>query len=409
MLWLLIRSLAISACLYSGSLQAQSAGNFGPLLPSGQSSHPSSLSGQYTLKLLQPDPLGTSRIARSLDRLQQVEPQLRLRGAKDVELYRTLSPAVTLVLPNEGAGSGSLLSVKPTPGSALKTGVILTCWHVVGDAREVGIVFKPQQEGQTVGPASVLRGRVVKVDPARDLALVEVVGVPAYAMPIEIGTMNEVQVGADVHAIGHPNGETWTYTKGLVSQLRPNYEWQAEKSVKHKADVIQTQTPINPGNSGGPLIGDNGRLIGVNSFKARGEALNFAVSVGEVRKFLAAAERGEFDVKPESGAPKVCDGKVVYEGRAKTDNAYIKNVDLGCTGRVNATLYVPDDKSQPIEFQLDTNDDGKVDAVIFDEDRDGKWDYSLWDTDFDGKPDRIGHHPDGELKPSRFEKYRPKP
>ena len=58
--------------------------------------------------------------------------------------------------------------------------------------------------------------------------------------------MSEAQVGADVHAIGHPQGQTWTYTKGLISQVRPDYQWGP-----HKADVIQTQTPINPGNSGG--------------------------------------------------------------------------------------------------------------------------------------------------------------
>jgi S1-C subfamily serine protease len=34
-------------------------------------------------------------------------------------------------------------------------------------------------------------------------------------------------VGADVHAIGHPTGEAWTYTTGIVSQIRPDYEWRS--------------------------------------------------------------------------------------------------------------------------------------------------------------------------------------
>ena len=291
------------------------------------------------------------------------------------------------------------------PGSSLRTGVILTNWHVVRGAQEVGVIFKPQQDGQAITRASVLRGQVRKIDPVHDLALVEVQGVPSHVTPMELGTMNEVQVGADVHAIRHPIGQTWTYTKGLISQIRPQYEWQAQAPVKHVADVIQTQTPINPGNSGGPLIGDSGHLIGVNSFKAEGsEAINFAVSVGEVRKFLAAAEGGAFDLKPENVAARACEGKVMFEGRTASKDAFIKNVDLDCTGRANATLYVPDDKSKSIEFRIDSNNDGKVDIVVFDTDRDGKWDYSLWDTDFDGKPDLIGYHPDGELKPSRFEK-----
>lgn len=68
---------------------------------------------------------------------------------------------------------------------------------------------------------------------------------------------------------------------------------------------------------------------------------------------------------------------------------------MDCSGQVNATLYIPDDKT-------------KTDAWILDENRDGKWDISYWDTDFDGKPDMVGHHPDGGLKPTKMEKYQPK-
>src|SRR5690242_6146696 len=40
-----------------------------------------------------------------------------------------------------------------------------------------------------------------------------------------------------------PTRCTWTYTTGVISQYRIGMEWSAE-NVKHKADVIQTQTPI---------------------------------------------------------------------------------------------------------------------------------------------------------------------
>jgi hypothetical protein len=216
-----------------------------------------------------------------------------------------------------------------------------------------------------------------------------------------------VQVGADVHALGHPREQTWTYTKGLISQIRPDYEW-GDATARHKADVIQTQTPINPGNSGGPLIDEGGKLIGVNSFKLPGEALNFAVSVGEVEKFLAAAQSGAYEPKVTSAASKPCRPKIVFEGRSKDGKASIRNLDMDCSGKVNASLMVPDDKTQPIEFRFDKNGDGKPDVWILDEDRDGRWDISFWDTDFDGKPDLVGFHPDGELKPTRFEKYKAK-
>ena len=145
-----------------------------------------------------------------------------------------------------------MIATKPVAGATSKAGLILTNAHVVGDDREVAVIFKPQQEGEKIDPAKAVLGRVLKVDPVHDLALVEAVSVPANASVMNFGAMNEVQVGADVHAIGHPAGQTWTYTKGIVSQIRSDYEWQPGPAEKHVADVIQTQTPINPGNSGGP-------------------------------------------------------------------------------------------------------------------------------------------------------------
>lgn len=403
----LLQALAILACVHAGNLVAQ---DLGPLLPAGQSSQRSPLLEQYAVEGAVHKPPAATGLSATLDRVGQAEPKLRLRGAREIELYRTLAPSVALIATDTGLGSGSLIATKPVAGSASKAGLILTNAHVVGNDRQVAVIFKPQQEGEKIDPAKAVLGRVLKVDPVRDLALVEAVSVPANAAVINFGAMNEVQVGADVHAIGHPAGQTWTYTKGIISQIRPGYEWQTGPSDKHVADVVQTQTPINPGNSGGPLISDSGRLIGVNSFKQEGEGLNFAVSVGEIEKFLKAAEGGAFEPQLASATEKSCKAvKVMYEGRASSNDAFIRNMDLYCAGKVNATLHVPDDKSKPIVFRADTNNDGKVDAWVFDEDRDGKWDYSLWDTDFDGKPDMKGFHPDGKLEPSRYEKYQPKP
>ena len=401
---LLLQSLVILACLYSGRLVAQ---DLGPLLPPGQSPQRSPVLERYSLEGGTPGAPGPANLSAVLGRVGQAEPGLRLRGAREIELYRTLAPAVALILTDKSEGSASLIASRP--GTPATSGTLLTNAHVVGDASEVAVIFKPAQDGAKIKPADAVIGRVRKVDPVRDLALVEVANLPANVTVIALGTMKDVAVGADVHAIGHPMGQTWTYTKGLVSQIRSEFQWQPDPSgTRHLAEVIQTQTPINPGNSGGPLIDESGRLIGVNSFKGTGELLNFAVSVREVEKFLAAAQGGAFEPKLAAATSKPCELKVMYEGRSQKDDAFIRNVDLDCSGRANAMLYVPDDKSQPIVFRIDTNHDGKVDAEIYDQDRDGKWDYSLWDTDFDGKPDLIGFHPDGKLQPSRYEKYQPK-
>lgn len=394
--------LAFLACLPSDGLVAQNRSEFGPLPQAADIAQRMPDGGRYTLDGGVPALAGRTRLAPILERVSEPEPRLRLRGAREIELYRTLVPSVALLVSDIGEGTGSLIAMKSVV-AANRSGLLLTNAHVVGNAREVAVVFKPQKDGEKIGPANAIRGRVRKIDPVRDLALVEIESVPANAVAIPFGSMSEAQVGADVHAIGHPQGHTWTYTKGLISQVRPNYEWGS-----HKADVIQTQTPINPGNSGGPLIGDNGKMIGVNSFKTQtGEGLNFAVAINEVERFLAAAQDGAYDPKTVA-ASKPCKPKLMYEGRDKDDTAFIRRLDMDCSGEVNAALIVPDDKSQPIELRMDTNRDRKVDAWIVDTNRDGKWDVSYWDTDFDGKPDLVGHHPDGGLEPTRTEKYQPK-
>jgi len=77
-------------------------------------------------------------------------------------------------------------------------------------------------------------------------------------------------------------------------------------------------------------------MVGVNSFKAPGEALNFAVSVAEVQRFLVEAEKGAFDLVPVAARKEVCTPKVVAEGRSKMSDAAIRSYDYYCNGKTTA-------------------------------------------------------------------------
>jgi len=335
-------------------------------------------------------------------RLSAVVPEqtFRTRGLREVSLYSRTSTAVVLIITNDGIGSGSLIS---------KNGLILTNWHVVGSAKEVGVVFKPTQQSRKLTKADVRRAKVLRVDQIADLALVRVSRPPKGVSPLVLGTMANAQVGADVHAIGHPTGQTWTYTKGTISQIRKSYRWSTESKLKHRANVIQTQTPINPGNSGGPLMDENGGVVGVNSFKAKGEALNFAVDVEEVKKFLKRkSNRYARNLKKAARPrqrPTKCKVKPLWKGRSPKKDADVTRYDSNCDGLADASLKVPDDSSKPITLSVDSKRNGKIDKIYVDRNRDHKWDISFYDVDGDGKPDLVGYHPDGKIKPSRFEKY----
>jgi hypothetical protein len=248
-------------------------------------------------------------------------------------------------------------------------------------------LFKPLQEGDKLEAASIVRGTIIAADPVRDLALVKVAYVPPHVRPLEFGPAKDIQVGTDVHAIGHPNGEAWTYTKGIISQVRRDFEWGQQGSTLHRATVIQTQTPINAGNSGGPLLDDSGKLLGVNSFKAAdAENLNFAISVEDVSAFLKSRNPPFTLTKPRPS----CELRRLSEGRDRANKTTLTNFDLNCDGKVDSSLFVPDRKSEAIEFLIDRNSDGDADVVIQDRNRDGKWDISFHDVNFDGTTDLVG-------------------
>jgi hypothetical protein len=206
-------------------------------------------------------------------------------------------------------------------------------------------------------------------------------------------------VGIDVHAIGHPKGESWSYTKGIVSQYRLGFDWITDNQ-KYKADVIQTQTPISPGNSGGPLVDDNGSLLDVNTFKENGEALNFAVSVDDVKKFLGRT--GGVGQRTDI-SKAACETKVSSKFRNAQNTATILAYDTRCSGKSDSYYTVPDSMSEAITLTKDRNGDGRIDVMYFDLKHRLRWDLSFWDETFSGRWTLVGYHPDGGDTPTEFE------
>lgn len=332
--------------------------------------------------------------ARSLSRIGPDRGQTR--GLRDSQLYKTISPSVVLVVTDSGLGTGSLIDT---------SGTIVTNLHVIAGAKDVAVVFKPKQEGQQVKESDAVPAQVLRVNGTKDLALIKVASVPEGLIPIKLGTIDDVSVGADVHAIGHPIGEAWTYTKGVVSQVRNGYNWSTDR-IKHLANVIQTQTPISPGNSGGPLLNEDGKLIGVNTFKStEGENLNFAVSVTDLETFLGEKESvaGESLAPPK---PKACtEPEVIYKGPNKEGSADLVVVDTLCSGRANSEMILPRDASRPMTLVVFLGDPANSTAVYMDSTRMGKWEYSLWRADPRG-PWQLGcQHENGSIKPARCEQY----
>lgn len=335
---------------------------------------------------------GLSPNTRALVRALRVDiPPVVTRGSADVSLFKSAANSVVLIMTKDGIGSGSLL----------RDNLILTNYHVVGTEKTVTVVFKPTDASGKPKPNEILDAQVVKTDQGKDLALLRLKGVPPYQVKaFEISAVDAPDIGSDVAAIGHPTGEAWTYTKGIISQVRVDYEWTTSKNgPAHKATVIQTQTPINPGNSGGPLLSSDGKIVGVNSFRTKGsEGLNFAVASGDVTKFINQPE------PPTTVAAKTCDtATIVYEGRNKKDDAHMRSVSLKCDTYADIVYVLPDLKSDPMIAIIDFQRTGTPEGVVYDTSRSGKWSASIWDPKLDDIFPLKGLHKDGRLMPVKYE------
>jgi len=162
-----------------------------------------------------------------------------------------------MVQEEEGLGSGVIFD---------RRGYVLTNYHVIEDAKEIGVVLSDGRE---------FVATVVGGDYYTDLAVLKIDGenLP-YAV---LGDSDLVQVGEAAVAIGNPFGFDNTVTAGVVSALGRSVPLDVEQGI-YLENLIQTDAPINPGNSGGALADARGTVIGINTaIYAEAQGIGFAI------------------------------------------------------------------------------------------------------------------------------------
>jgi S1-C subfamily serine protease len=332
---------------------------------------------------------GVKKLSIAASLLMGNQDQLSVfRGSAEASIFQKGALATVVIATDDGMGSGVIIS---------NDGYILTNKHVVGNEKYVEVFFKPIGSSIDTKNIQSKLGQVYKYNDYSDLALVKVTSIPGYITPIQIESKSIPNVGDDAHAIGHPKGEIWSYTRGYVSQVRSDYTWKtSDKSITYQASVIQTQTPINPGNSGGPLLDKNGRLIGINSFgNPSAPGMNYAVSSAEIVKFLAQ-EGSKVAASPnEVSKCRVTELSKDRENDKDWGMTTVSNIDSDCNGSVDILMAVPDNKKFGIMYIIEDEESSSA-IIAFDADRDGYPEITLMDVDGDGEFDYSGENKAGE-------------
>jgi serine protease Do len=209
----------------------------------------------------------------------------------DSEIYhKTLNSTAWVLAKTDGAtssGTGVLVNAEKK--------LLITNFHVVGDARATVIFFPEIKNGKPIVERSHylknvkklgIRGRVLGVDRKRDLALIELNRLPENATAIPLAK-SSIGPGEDVQSIGNA-GTTealWVFTSGTVRSV---YQKQFRTGAgEHDFMVVETQAPINSGDSGGPVVNNDGELIAISqAISPKARLVSYSVDVAEVKSFL---------------------------------------------------------------------------------------------------------------------------
>jgi 2-alkenal reductase len=197
-------------------------------------------------------------------------------------VFQKVDPSVVNITTDQGQGSGFVWDDQ---------GRIVTNAHVVQEARDVYVTF---YDGTQV------RAEVIGEDPDSDLAVVEVDPQLHEMRPVELGDVDEVEVGDRAIAIGSPFAHQNTLTQGIISAKGRSISGLTNYEIP---EALQTDAAINPGNSGGPLLDAEGRVIGINAQIDTGSTLvrvnagiGFAIPVNIAKRVVPALiEDGRYD------------------------------------------------------------------------------------------------------------------
>lgn len=166
--------------------------------------------------------------------------------------------------------------------------LIVTNYHVVADTDKLTVQLNEGSEAE-----AFIKGQDSKMDLA-------VIAVPLTELSssaldsIQVATLgdsDELEVGEPAIAIGNSLGYGQSVTTGVISALDRSIDLSGGYgSDDVEGTFIQTDAAINPGNSGGALLNIKGEVIGINSNKIGGsavEGMGYAIPISSASPIIA--------------------------------------------------------------------------------------------------------------------------
>jgi len=159
-------------------------------------------------------------------------------------------------------------------GLLVKGGYVVTCWHVVENAKKISISYQGKD----------FAASLVQKDEGNDIAILRVEGADAGA---SLSVADSVKLGEQVFTMGFPHpglqGSDVKFTTGSISGLT---------GPQNTPVYFQISAPLQGGNSGGPLFDEYGNLVGIVAAKL--DSLKMLAATGDLTQNVNYAIKSDY-------------------------------------------------------------------------------------------------------------------
>jgi S1-C subfamily serine protease len=193
-----------------------------------------------------------------------------------------LSPTQTEIRNWKAKFGNEITKDKPTlsygTGLAISSDLILTCYHVVKDGKQISV------RGVNGKFDTTYSAQIIFFDEDLDIAFIKT---PPQTIKINSSLpytlkKEKSEVGESIFVLGYPlqntMGQEIKLTTGVIS---------SNSGFLGDTSLLQISAPIQPGNSGGPVFDNHRNLIGIVSAKHnRADNVGYAVKLSIFQNYL---------------------------------------------------------------------------------------------------------------------------
>ena len=212
-------------------------------------------------------------------------------------------------------------------------GHILTNFHCVYEQKTMNMYYWDEDDWREY------KVKIIGKDPLADLVVLEVIGLKRKVPYLKFAKDENIHLGVEVFAFGHPMGMAWSLSKGIISST--------ERYARHPyIKSIQIDAAINKGNSGGPVLNEKGEIVGIASLLVSRTNQNAGVGIA-IRADIAKKSLAEMLATGKVDRPALGVMIIPLYGKANQRDKIFKDNPSINTSIPNTFGLMISDKNKP--------------------------------------------------------------